>query len=212
MRPTYQLELAIRRALPESVKVLLRAGRLAVRPTPPPAPAVPQELVEEARLCGDRSELIRRLPKGGTVAELGTLLGDFARHILDTAAPERLHICDIHLANCRKDVLADPRVSAQEALTTDWLPQFPDGHFDWIYVDADHAYEAVRADIAAAHAKVKPGGYLVFNDFARMMRPGLGVFGVHQAVTEFMVAARWPVAFFAFQGEALYDIALRRPL
>lgn len=211
MRPTYQLELALRRALPESFKVWLRAGRLAVRATPPPAPPVPQELLEDARLCADRYEMIRRLPKGGTVAELGTLKGDFARHILDAAAPERLHICDIHLANCRKDVLADPRVAAEESLTTDWLPNFPDGHFDWIYVDADHGYDAVRADIALSHTKVKPGGYLVFNDYARMMRPGLGVFGVHQAVTEFLVEARWPVAFFAFQGEALYDIALRRP-
>jgi hypothetical protein len=52
---------------------------------------------------------------------------------------------------------------------------------------------------------------LVFNDFARIVRPGFGIFGVHQAVCEFAVRSGWPVAFLALSGEALYDIALRRP-
>jgi hypothetical protein len=80
-----------------------------------------------------------------------------------------------------------------------------------IYVDADHGYQAVRDDIAGAAPKVKPGGYLIFNDFARIIRPGFGVLGVHQAVCEFAATNGWPVAFFCLQGEALYDIALRRP-
>jgi hypothetical protein len=69
----------------------------------------------------------------------------------------------------------------------------------------------VVQDIAAAKGRVRPGGLLIFNDFARIVRPGFGVFGVHQAVCEFLAADGWPVAFFCFQGEALYDIALRRP-
>jgi hypothetical protein len=52
---------------------------------------------------------------------------------------------------------------------------------------------------------------LVFNDFARIVRPGFGVFGVHQAVCEFAVRSGWPVAFLCLNGEALYDIALRKP-
>lgn len=43
------------------------------------------------------------------------------------------------------------------------------------------------------------------------MRPGLGLLGVHQAVCEFAVAGGWPFAFFCLDGEALYDVALRRP-
>ncbi|MBL8587477.1 MAG: class I SAM-dependent methyltransferase [Methylobacteriaceae bacterium] len=211
MRSSYRLELALRRALPEGAKVWLRAARLLTQPAPPAAPEVPQALLDGAQLVTNRIEMLRRLPRGGRVAELGTLYGDFAHHILTICAPDRLHIVDIHLSNCRRDVLDHPAVEAEQAMTTDWLPRFPDAHFDWIYVDADHGYEAVKADIAAAAPKVRPGGFLVFNDYARMLRPGLGVFGVHQAVTEFIVAARWPVAFLALQGEALYDIALRRP-
>ena len=35
---------------------------------------------------------------------------------------------------------------------------------DFVFIDADHSYEAVRADIRAWTPKVKPGGYLAGHD------------------------------------------------
>jgi SAM-dependent methyltransferase len=207
----YRLELALRRALPESFKKLWRLGRLAVQPVPPSAPQIPQAQLEGCQLLTNRIEMLHRLPKGGVVAEVGTYQGDFARAILDIMAPSRLHLADITFSLCRGDVLADPRVQKHEGLSLPFLQSCADASFDMIYVDADHGYEAVRADAAAAAPKVKPGGYLIFNDFARIIRPGFGVLGVHQAVCEFAVSSGWPVAFFCLEGEALYDIALRRP-
>ncbi|MFN7307434.1 MAG: class I SAM-dependent methyltransferase [Acetobacteraceae bacterium] len=207
----YRLELAVRRALPESVKKLWRLGRLAVQPVPPSAPRIPQAQLEGCQLLGDRVEMLRRLPKGGIVAEIGTYQGDFARAILDIMAPEKLLLADITFSLCRADVLADPRVERHEGLSVPFLQSCADASLDMIYVDADHGYDAVRADAAAAALKVKPGGCLIFNDFARIIRPGFGVLGVHQAVCEFAVSSGWPVAFFCLEGEALYDIALRRP-
>jgi hypothetical protein len=207
----YQLELAVRRALPESVKKLWRLGRLAVQPVPPSAPPIPQSQLEGCQLLTSRIEMLRRLPQGGVVAEVGTYRGDFARAILDIMTPSRLHLADITFSLCRGDVLADPRVERHEGLSVPFLQSCADASFDMIYVDADHGYAAVRADIAAAAPKVKPSGYLIFNDFARIIRPGFGVLGVHQAVCEFAVSSGWPVAFFCLEGEALYDIALRRP-
>jgi hypothetical protein len=207
----YRLELAIRRALPEGFKKLWRLGRLAVQPVPPSAPSIPQAQLDGCRLITNRIEMLHRLPKGGIVAEIGTYRGDFARAILDIMAPDRLHLADITFSLCRADVLADPRVAKHEGLSVPFLQRLPDASLDMIYVDADHGYDAVRADIAAAAPKVKPGGFLVFNDFARIIRPGFGVLGVHQAVCEFAAESGWPVAFFCMEGEALYDVALRRP-
>jgi SAM-dependent methyltransferase len=207
----YGAELLLRRLLPEPLKVVWRLARLALQPVPPGAPAIPQAQLDGAVLLSDRHEMLRRLPKGGRVCELGTLRGDFVRVILDVVAPEELHLVDVHFGLCRTDVLADARVSPHEMLTTEFLGQRYAGTFDWIYVDADHGYEAVVRDIAAAKASVRPGGLLVFNDFGRIVRPGFGVFGVHQAVCEFLAAEGWAVAYFCFNGEALYDIALRRP-
>lgn len=207
----YGAELLLRRLLPERAKALWRLGRLALKPIPPEAPAIPQAQLDGAVLVSDRREMLGRLPRGGRVCELGTLRGDFARAILDIVAPRELHLVDVHFGLCRADVLADPRVSRHEMMTTAYLGHAEAGMFDWIYVDADHGYDAVVQDIAAAKGRVKPGGLLIFNDFARIVRPGFGVFGVHQAVCEFLAAEGWTVAFFCFQGEALYDIALRRP-
>ena len=208
----YGAELLLRRLLPEPAKALWRLARVALQPPPPAAPTIPQAQLDGAVLLSDRHEMLRRLPKGGRVCELGTLRGDFARAILDVVAPEELHLVDVHFGLCRPDVLADPRVRQHEMLTTEFLGQRNAGEFDWIYVDADHSYEAVVRDIAVAKGRVKPGGLLAFNDFARIVRPGFGVFGVHQAVCEFIAAEGWAVAYFCFNGEALYDIALRRPL
>ncbi len=207
----YRLELAIRRGLPEGFKKFWRLGRLAVQPIPPPAPAIPQAQLDGCKLLTGRAEMLHRLPKGGEIAEIGTFRGDFARAMLDIMAPRKLHLADITFSLCRADVLADPRVEKHEGLSVPFLQSRPDASLDMIYVDADHDYEAVRADAAAAAPKVKPGGFLVFNDFARIIRPGFGVLGVHQAVCEFAVASGWPVAYFCLEGEALYDIALRRP-
>ncbi|MBB5688891.1 class I SAM-dependent methyltransferase [Roseomonas alkaliterrae] len=208
---SYRAELRLRRLLPEGLKALGRLARLAFQPPPPSAPDIPQAQLDGGRLISSRWEMLRHFPKGGRVCELGTWRGDFARHILDTVEPEELHLVDVSFALCRADVLADPRVRRHETMTTAFLSGPGAGVFDWIYVDADHSYEAVVADIAAAAPRVKPGGMLVFNDFARIVRPGFGVFGVHQAVCEFAVRSGWPVAFLALNGEALYDIALRRP-
>jgi hypothetical protein len=66
------------------------------------------------------------------------------------------------------------------------------------------------ADARASAPKVKPGGYLVFNDFAHI-DPSLGRYGVHRAVVDFALEGRWPLRLFAFSEYALYDVALQKP-
>lgn len=73
------------------------------------------------------------------------------------------------------------------------------GGVDWVYLDADHSYGAVKADIAAWKPLIRPGGILAGHDFvldgfhmpgepltAHEVSPG-GMacpFGVRKAVTE----------------------------
>jgi len=38
--------------------------------------------------------------------------------------------------------------------------------FDFVFIDADHTYQAVKDDILAWRPKVKPGGWLCGHDFA----------------------------------------------
>ena len=202
------VEMRVRTAVPFPVKRLVRAARALASPQPASL-SLPSELVNGCRMCATREDLLDHLPKGGIVAELGTETGRFAREILNRAAPERLHLIDIDFSKTDPAVMRDPRVTSHNGLTHATLAQFPDSHFDWIYVDADHSYAGVLRDAKASVPKLKPNGYLVFNDFAHI-DPLLGRYGVHRAVVEFAVAERWPLHFFAFNAAALYDVALRK--
>lgn len=162
-------------------------------------------------MIASRERLIERLPKHGAVAEIGVDRGEFSRHILAAAAPARFHLIDLDFAALDPALRQDARVALHLGRSHDEIARFPDDHFDWIYIDADHSYAGVARDITAAAPKVKPGGYLVFNDFAHA-DPNLGAYGVHRAVAEFVLARRWPFAFFAYSRAALYDVAVQRPL
>jgi predicted O-methyltransferase YrrM len=150
------------------------------------------------------------LPRAGRIAEIGTQRGDFARHILATSQPEQLHLVDLDFSSLAADVAKDSRVVMHNGSSHVILRAFPEAHFDWIYIDADHSFAGVSRDAEAAASKVKPGGYLIFNDFAHM-DPELGAYGVHRAVVDFAVARQWPFAWLAYEPSALYDVALRRP-
>ncbi len=49
--------------------------------------------------------------------------------------------------------------------STEFLPSKPDGHFDWVYLDASHAYEKVRAELALVRPKMRPGGVVAGDDY-----------------------------------------------
>lgn len=204
------LSLKVRKRLPAPVRLLLRVGRHLSGGGGGPSPLVPSHLLTECRVCASREELLRHMPKGAMVAEVGVEHGIFSRRILDETSPAALHLVDLDFGALDPSLPRDPRVTMHTGFSHEVLAAFPNAHFDWIYIDADHSYAGVRRDAQVASAKVKPGGYLVFNDFAHM-DPYLGAYGVHRAVVEFAVERDWPFAWWAYQPNALYDVALRRP-
>jgi hypothetical protein len=194
--------------MPGRVRHLMRLGRHLVA-RGQPSMAIPPELLADCRVCASRNELVKNLG-GGRLAEVGTYRGDFARHILRSCDPAELHLIDLDVSLLDPAVAADQRVTVHRGLSDEMLPRFPDGHFDWIYIDGDHSYGGAGRDARAAATKVKPGGHLVFNDFAHA-DPYLGAYGVHRAVTEFAVTRGWTFAWWAYEPNGLYDVALRRP-
>ena len=57
--------------------------------------------------------------------------------------------------------------------------RYENASLDFVFIDADHSYEAVKRDIAAWLPKVKSGGVIAGHDYCHW--PG---FGVIEAVTE----------------------------
>jgi|3_EtaG_2_1085321.scaffolds.fasta_scaffold09822_5 cephalosporin hydroxylase len=83
--------------------------------------------------------------------------------------------------------MADARVKVFKGFSVDVAKVFPDGYFDFIYIDADHTYEGCLADLRAWYPKIKQGGIIAGHDYIDIVGGHNDdvPFGVIQAVTEF---------------------------
>jgi hypothetical protein len=79
-------------------------------------------------------------------------------------------------ANYRKTLVAIRAFSVEAA------KEVPDSSLDFVYLDANHSYSAVCADLRAWYPKVREGGLISGHDFVDSGDP----FGVKSAVLEFI--------------------------
>ena len=179
------------------------------------APALPQDLLETCRLYSDRFGLLETLPKRAVVGEVGTDRGDFAAKILAVAQPSKLHIFELDITRINPDNIsaqvADGSCEIHVGDSSEQLLALPDQSFDWIYIDGDHNYEGVKRDITAAAPKIRPGGLMVFNDYAVWSVASMRRCGVAKAANEFAIANNWSLVGFAFQTTMYCDAAFRKP-
>ena len=179
-----------------------------------PAPQLGERHLRHCIVVPERRDLLQRLPKGGTVAEVGTLQGEFARDILRIVKPDALHLID-HEIHPRVRELTERGsfgdvVRLHHGDSVEALQTFPDEYFDWIYIDAQHAYEGVKRDIDAARRKVKTNGLLVFNDYVTWSYVEMEPYGVVAAVNELCLDHDWEMAYLALPNHMYCDVAVRR--
>ncbi len=203
---------------------------------PPEAPPIPQHLLDHADLLSDRVSMLPLLPEGGVYAEVGVGLGDFSRCMLSVCRPglflaiDRFDLHELpslwgqpsarllggrnHGEAYRRRFeheIASGRLRVLAGDSADCLGRLQDGSVDVMYIDADHRYEAVRRDLAAARAKVRDGGWIIVNDYLMVAALGDDVpYGVVHATNEFMIEHQWGVRYLALQTRMFCDVALRQ--
>ncbi len=105
-----------------------------------------------------------------------------------TGVPEGVHLNDhfeaLHEATKRR-FAGDPRVRVHRRTSHDAAPLFPDGFFDFVYVDGAHDYENVLHDLTTYGPKVNPEGALLGDDFCDHGVYANDVYGVVGAVAHF---------------------------
>jgi len=79
-----------------------------------------------------------------------------------------------------------PFIEIQRMFSVEAAKLYPDGHFDYVYIDADHTYPAVKEDILAWWPKVRSGGILGGHDYKDKKISRKVFCGVKQAVNEFV--------------------------
>lgn len=178
-----------------------------------------------------RRFLRRYVAPGGVGAEVGVFWAHFSEVLLREFRPARLYLVDpwdlLHgetfnwsspytldgtlttgtaMARAQRLERENPGVvEVARAFSTDFFTGFADGHFDWVYLDAAHTYEAVMADLHAIWPRLKPGGVLLGDDY--YIRKDGSDNGTKRAVDEFA----------ALQGQELIverraQFVLRKPL
>lgn len=159
----------------------------------------------QMRTRNDLPEYLTSLGLAGWGAEIGVWQGDFSAHIL-SRWPGSMILVDIW-GDC-EEYCNDPRnepIEQQERyyqITLGKMMVFgnrvriirkmsvlaaedvPDNLLDFVYIDACHEYESVKADLKAWVPKVRPGGVVAGHDFFDSENIYTG-FGVRTAVTEY---------------------------
>jgi len=165
-----------------------------------------QKIISPTPWLTSRTDLLKILPKQGTVAEIGVQKGDFSEEILLYAQPTHLYLIDCWQEQNQENYPNDPAnvtQNQQEALyqfvcqkfafdkrviiIRDFSPDvtrlFKDNSLDWVFIDANHTYEAVKKDLEAWFSKVKVGGFICGHDYTYT---NLFPLGVVPAVNEFV--------------------------
>jgi hypothetical protein len=135
-------------------------------------------------------------------AEVGVFRGENAAHILTTWKGQMLYLVDAWdsvdiwsseqgKANYEAMLAAVKphagRYTILKNLTHSAAVALPDGHLDYIFIDAGHDYLAVRRDLNAWWPKLRRGGLISGHDYSNGYFPmgGNVVYGVRDAVDEF---------------------------
>lgn len=147
-----------------------------------------------------RDFLIRQMVSDSICGEIGVYSGIFAERIVRIGKPKRLYLIDpwqglVDRAEKKysqeaQDVryygviekfskqIKDGQVIVVRKTSDDAANDFADNFFDFLYVDGDHSYGQVVADLQNYHSKVKKGGILCGDDYH--------LDGVKKAVDEFV--------------------------
>jgi SAM-dependent methyltransferase len=139
----------------------------------------------------EERRLLRALPKRAACAEIGVWKGDHAAAILRRTRPRTLHLIDPweHRPELRGALYGGGAKGGQaqmDAVFAAVLERFrrriergqvnvirassqqaplEPASLDWVYIDGDHHYEAVKEDLEHFARVVRAGGYLAGDDY-----------------------------------------------
>jgi hypothetical protein len=158
----------------------------------------------------------------GEGVEVGAEAGAFARQVLSHWQGRSLALVDcwepqptttfldisnsgaaqqgVNKKKCETLAQSNSRVRLLQAFSPHASSFFEDGSLDWIYLDSNPSFRAVRADLAAWWAKLKPGGLFSGHDFLDAYIPNTGLFGVRSAVAQFAAHVNRAVAWTQYDG------------
>lgn len=144
----------------------------------------------------------------GYGVEIGVKQGEFSKHILEHWKGMKLYLVDPWASQdttvydethhdhnsdyecCLNNIKPyEGKYEIIRDFSNNAYKQFEDEFFDFIYIDANHSYEAVKEDLTLWYPKLKKGGLFCGDDYTyKPEEPNIFEgysFGVRRAVDEF---------------------------
>ena len=139
-----------------------------------------------------RDHLIVQIKNQSIVAEIGVWKGDFSKKILENCNPKKLILVDPWVYNerirgCAPQVegieplnqsffddaynetkikfIDNPNVNIIKSDSKEASSKFENNYFDYIYIDAEHTYDAVKQDLHLWYPKLKKNGFIFGDDY-----------------------------------------------
>lgn len=139
-----------------------------------------------------RRGMLQKMPKNAICVEIGVWRGEFSKILLEELAPSHLYLIDPwavqddgaggaslaggqdklrmdgihdHVQNAFAAQIAAGTVSIIRDYSAPALGKFADGSVDFVYLDGDHSFDGVLADLRAAHEKLRAGGIVMMDDY-----------------------------------------------
>jgi hypothetical protein len=166
-----------------------------------------------------REKFLRDLPKDAVCAEIGVFRGEFSRAILEVTRPRHLHLVDgwwelygerypdwgaytdfghLPTRKAYEDTMTaidryagGAQVSVHVGDDCVILESFPDGYFDWVYLDSSHQYQETVRELEILARKVRRGGIIAGDDWKD--DPDDPNHGASVAIREFCRDRGWQV-------------------
>ena len=192
--------------------------------------------VEKAKILRTRYDITNHIEKedGINFLEIGTGSGDFADHIASSIKVNNLTIADTFEGYDDYLKRHGPLPEDQESFVFDRLKDKvnlrlirgnsrktlgelyqsdPYTKYDFIYIDADHAFDNVMNDIFWSTMLLAPDGIIGIDDycFKPPGSPEIDHYDVQQAVSAFLNENHlWRVKYFSFNGNGFQNIFIYR--
>ena len=163
------------------------------------------------RISDKRAYIIEQLKKNSVIVEVGVWRGEFSKKIYNISNPKMLVLVDSWTYDEQVRGCA-PQVNGKEPLSQKYFDDakeetfnkfrnknnvvilsedsqnsssnYKDNYFDYIYLDAEHTYQAVSNDLDMWFSKLKKNGVLFGDDY--YWREEDGTLSLHKAYQDFI--------------------------
>lgn len=199
------------------------------------AKKIPQNLLDKCRVLSSREGILDFLPDNITFCEVGVALGDFTALVLSKCRVKKFIAIDLfHLhyapnmwgGRVARELAGRNHLDFYKAKFNDWvrngtleamagdsakmLAKLAPESVDVFYIDANHSYENVCAELAEIKKIMKPDTIIIFNDYIMQDWICNVPYGVVQAANEFMIDNDMEMIFFALAPGMFCDVAIQK--